>query len=70
MSYSQHVEELRRRDPAVAEWFADFHSVRQVFAWMHAGGRKPAVDLIAQDEFEHDFLVEMEDGRWAVFGMT
>lgn len=70
MSYSQHVEELRRTDPALADRIAAFRSVRHVFDWMHAGGRKPAVDLIAQDEFEHDFLVELEDRCWIVFGMT
>jgi hypothetical protein len=29
------------------------------------------VDIVAQDEFHYDFLIELEPGgRWAAFGVT
>jgi hypothetical protein len=28
------------------------------------------LDVLAQDEFSHDLLVPLPDGRWLAFGLT
>ena len=51
---------------------AGWHSLESVLEWMKAKSLPPgSVDLIGQDEFEYDFLVELEPaGRWLAFGVT
>jgi hypothetical protein len=69
--YADYVERLRGA-PELAAEFASFSGVEQVLQWMlRRYGGKVAVDIVGQDEFHYDFLVELEPGgRWISFGVT
>jgi hypothetical protein len=70
--YADYVAQVRTAAPDLADEVADFSGIGQVLAWMveRARNRVP-VDTVGQDEFEYDFLMELEpDGRWLVFGVT
>ena len=56
----------------LAQEVADFHSIRGVLEWMRRRDLcRAAVDIVGQDEFSYDFLVELEPrGRWLAFGVT
>jgi hypothetical protein len=70
--YADHVEVLRHQDPDLADEVAAFPSITGVLAWMQRRGlARAAVDIIGQDEFHYDFLIELErGGRWLAFGVT
>jgi hypothetical protein len=70
--YADYVETLRAQAPELAGELAGFSGIGHVLTWMvrHARNRVP-VDTVGQDEFEYDFLMELEPGgRWLVFGVT
>jgi hypothetical protein len=70
--YAEYVEWLRASCPDLAAEVASFSSVEQVLQWMQSryAGRV-AVDIVGQDEFHYDFLIEVEPGgRWLAFGVT
>jgi hypothetical protein len=72
LEYPDYVEQLRATDTALAGQLASLHGIEEVLTWMqqHNLGRA-AVDIVAQDEFEYDFLVEAEPGgKWLSFGVT
>jgi hypothetical protein len=71
-TYADDIGRLRESLPEVANEIAAFTGVGQVMDWMvNRGPDRPAVDLVAMDEFEYDFLVELEPGgRWLAFGVT
>jgi hypothetical protein len=71
-SFADDIVRLRATLPAVADEIASFVGIGQVMDWMVGrSSDKPAVDLIGMDEFEYDFLVEIEPaGRWLAFGVT
>lgn len=70
-TYADFVHMLAARDPALAQQVQDFTSIRHVVDWMDRSGLAlAAFDLVAQDEFCHDGLVSLPDGRWLSFGMT
>jgi len=66
------VARMRETEPELAANIADFTGIAQVIDWMSLRGNgKPAVELIAMDEFEYDFIVEAEpNGPWLAFGVT
>ncbi len=70
--YAGHVEGVRRLDPTLADEVALFTGITGVLAWMKSTGRAGApVDIVGQDEFHYDFLIELErGGRWIAFGVT
>ena len=70
--YQDEVKDLARSNPDLAQLVANWHSLESVLEWMKEKGFPPgSIDLIGQDEFEYDFLLEMEPkGRWLVFGVT
>lgn len=69
--YADHIADLSRTDLALATQLAGWHGLESVLNWMQARNLPPgSVDLIGQDEFEYDFLVELERGRWLAFGVT
>jgi hypothetical protein len=56
---------------ALARVVAAHHGLDDVFAW----GRRQSppvhpADVIKQDEFTHDVLVPLPQGRWLVYGTT
>jgi hypothetical protein len=70
--YSDHVETLRLREPELAEELKGFTGVEHVLQWMLKRGlKKPPLDMVGQDEFNYDFLLELEPaGRWLAFSVT
>jgi hypothetical protein len=72
MKYAEHIAALRATDPTLAEEAAGFRGVSDVLAWMQRRGlARTAVDIVGQDEFEYDFLIQLEPaGRWLAFGLT
>jgi hypothetical protein len=66
------LDNLALSDPDLARQIADWHSLESVLDWMKGKGfPQGAIDLIGQDEFEYDFLIELEtSGRWLAFGVT
>jgi hypothetical protein len=70
--YSDAVDALRRQHPDLAEQVARFTGITGVLAWMREHGlARGAVDIVGQDEFHYDFLVELErGGHWIAFGVT
>jgi hypothetical protein len=72
LEYPDYIARLREHAPDLAEEFAAFHGVTSVLDWMKAryDGRV-AIDMVSQDEFNYDFLIELEPGgRWVAFGVT
>jgi len=72
MSYQHCLPALRDTHPHLAEEFASFNGVSDVLTWMQRRGLcQAAVDMVAQDEFESDFLIELKsEGIWLAFGLT
>ena len=74
MDYLDHVAVLRQvTDADLAErGLAAFTGIRGVLEWMQRRGLAQArVDIIGQDEFHYDFLIELKPGgRWIAFGVT
>ncbi len=72
LDYPDYIELLRVYEPNLASEIEGFHGVEQVLQWMlRRGLDKPPLDLIGQDEFNYDFVVQFEQcGRWLVFGVT
>lgn len=70
--YAEHLEQLRADLPDLAADIAGFTGIEHVLTWMHQTGRaQSAIDIVGQDEFSYDFLVELEaGGRWLAFGVT
>jgi hypothetical protein len=72
LEYADHVAALRRDEPGLADEVAGFTGIAAVLAWMQRRGlTRAAVDMVGQDEFHYDFLIELEPGgRWVAFGVT
>lgn len=72
MNYQEDVEKLLTSNPKVGREVGDFRGVSDVMTWMQTTGRtKAQVDIIGQDEFHYDFLVELAElGEWVAFGIT
>jgi hypothetical protein len=70
--YRDYVVELSREHPDLARQIAGWHGMESVLEWMKEKGFPPgSIDLVAQDEFQSDFLIELEPrGRWLAFGIT
>jgi hypothetical protein len=70
--YPDYVEALRADSLELAEELAAFTGITSVLDWMKRRGlNQAAVDIVGQDEFHYDFLIELEPGgRWVAFGVT
>ena len=70
--YLDDVAELRAAEPELASEIADFRGIDGVLAWMQPRRlTSAAIDIIGQDEFNYDFLIQLElGGRWISFGVT
>lgn len=69
--YVADIAELRHSAPHLADAFATFTGIAEVVEWFAAWNTRPAIDMVAMDEFEYDFLLELEPGgRWLAFGVT
>jgi hypothetical protein len=72
LEYADYMERLRANEPELAREFAEFQGIENVLDWMKRQGRcRAAVDIVGQDEFEYDFLLQLgPGGRWLAFGVT
>lgn len=70
--YPDHVAALRAAWPDLAQQVAAFTGVGQVLDWMQRQRMDlKTIDFVVQDEFEYDFLLELQPGgRWLAFGVT
>lgn len=58
-------------DEALVREVEALGSLERVLGWMQSRGLSlAAMDLVAQDEFCHDLLVPLPDGRWLGIGLT
>lgn len=72
LDYPNYAQQLTAVDSRLAEEIADFHGIEHVLQWMQQRQLpNNRVDIIGQDEFNYDFLIELEpQGRWLVFGVS
>jgi hypothetical protein len=69
--YPDDIRVLREQDADLAEEFTGFTGIKSVLDWMQQRGLAQArIDIVGQDEFHYDFLIELPDGRCAGFGVT
>jgi hypothetical protein len=70
--YEDHVNALRQADALLAAEVGGFTGIKSVLDWIGKRGlAKAHIDIVGQDEFHYDFLIEVEPGgRWAAFGVT
>jgi hypothetical protein len=71
-TYADDIARISETSPDLAVELTGFTGVAQVVDWMcQRGDGKNAIDMIAMDEFEYDFLVQTEpNGLWLAFGVT
>lgn len=71
MEYVDHIQRLAIQEPCLARELACLTSVDHVLAWASSTGRSlRGLDVIAQDEYSHDFIMYLEEDRYLSFGMT
>jgi hypothetical protein len=72
MEYPDHVRALAGERPDLAREVGCFTSISGVLDWMRRRGLcRASVDIVGQDEFEYDFLIQLEPtGPWVAFGVT
>lgn len=71
LEYEDYIARLQVEDAALAQQFASFHGIEQVLHWMQQQNlTQAACDIISQDEFSYDFLLQLNPGRWLAFGVT
>jgi hypothetical protein len=72
LDYPDYIESLRTSEPGLAAELADFTGVEHILQWMlRRGLAKSPLDMVGQDEFSFDFVLEFEPGgRWLAFGVT
>jgi hypothetical protein len=72
LDYPDHLERLQTLAPELLQELESFRGIDHVIAWMSRRNLAQArIDLVGQDEFSYDFLLELEpEGRWLAFGVT
>ncbi len=71
-TYADDIARIRASLPGLADEIAGFIGIGQVVDWMAArNSEQPSIDIVAMDEFEYDFLIELkQETRWLAFGVT
>ena len=68
--YADYVKAIKVNYPVLAREIGGFHGIGNVLDWMNQRTFS-TIDMIGQDEFEYDFMVQMKpDQNWLVFGVT
>jgi len=71
MQYRDYCTTLQATHPQLAEEFVRFGGISDVLAWMQRSDLcRTIVDMIGQDEFHYDFLIQLPANGWVVFGVT
>lgn len=69
--YPQYLDRLRLEDPALAAELTEHTSLEKVIGWLHRCGMSlDLIESIPQDEYSHDVLMPLPDGRWLAFAVT
>jgi hypothetical protein len=70
--YETGLKKLSRTHPGIFKSLSGKTTLEGVFEWIReAGSKAGAIDLVPQDEFTHDVVVELnETGEYLVFGCT
>jgi hypothetical protein len=69
--YPSSLAQLGKQDPALATELAELSSLEKVLAWLHRkDGDLAGVESIVQDEYSHDVIMPLPDGRWLAFAVT
>lgn len=70
MEYPECISVLQIAHPALADRIACFTNLEHILNWLTAENYPlGSLDMITQDEFCHDLLIQKGDD-WIVFGMT
>jgi hypothetical protein len=72
VNYQDYLIAVEATHPGLAIELGRFQGVSDFLEWMRQTGRTHAsVDIIGQDEFEYDFLIELQPGGdWLALGIT
>jgi hypothetical protein len=72
IKFQDHLASVGQRHPDLADELARFNTLENVLRWMPKRGLSLAtIDVVTQDEFSHDVLVPLEDGKLHLaFGVT
>jgi hypothetical protein len=71
MEYADYVATLAQSEPELARAISGFHTLENVMEWMRRTDLPlGSIDLVTQDEFTHDFMIPLGDGRHLVLGIT
>lgn len=66
------VQKMQTEWPELAQELSSFRGLEDLLNWMQSRSFPAgSVDIIGQDEFCYDFLLELKaSGVWLVFGVT
>jgi hypothetical protein len=72
LEYAEYLGRLRTSEPDLANRLDGVDCLEKLLAWLQQSGLGlSGLNVLAQDEYSHDFLIPLgEGGRWLVFGMT
>jgi hypothetical protein len=71
LDYGDFVDRLRPHHPELAAELQEFTSITSVLDWMQRRGlTRAAVDIVGQDEFHYDFLIQTSPTAWLSLGVT
>ena len=69
--YPEQLSAVTAADPSLGEQLARLPNLNAILKWAAATGIPLAdMELIQQDEYCHDAMLPLPDGRWVVFGVT
>jgi hypothetical protein len=69
--FPEQLATLADADAALGDQLARLPNLRAILKWAPTAGVPLAgMDLLQQDEYNHDAMLPLPDGRWLVFGVT
>ena len=71
MDLADYLNRLDQVEPELAADFVGIRNLEQLLTWFaNHGTPLEQLDMVTQDEFCHDLMAPLPDGRWMVFGLT
>lgn len=65
------LDDLCHHDPTLARELDGIRTLEHLLDWFQWRGLSLAnLELIAQDEYSHDLITPLNDGRWMSFAVT
>ena len=69
--YPEQLAAAAAADPALGDQLARLPNLNAILKWAPTAGVPLAgMDLLQQDEYSHDAMLPLPEGRWLVFGVT